>query len=140
MKSPLIVLTTALIAAFALPGQTSVWMPPAQSSWQWQLTTPVNLSVNASVYDIDLFDNSASVVASLHAAGRKAVCYIDLGTWENWRPDASLFPSIVKGKSNGWPGEKWLDIRRLDILAPIMQARLNLCKSKKFDAVEPDNI
>jgi hypothetical protein len=140
MKSTLIVLTTVLIAASALSGQTGIWMPPTDSSWQWQLSTPVNLSVNASVYDIDMFDNSASVVASLHAAGRKAVCYIDLGTWENWRPDAALFPAIVKGKSNGWPGEKWLDIRRLDILAPIMTARLNQCKAKKFDAVEPDNI
>src|SRR5690348_7090158 len=102
MKHILSVLTTVLIAAAALPGQTSVWMPPLQTSWQWQLTTPVNLSVNASMYDIDMFDNSASVVASLHAAGRKAVCYIDVGTWENWRPDASQFPSIVKGRSNGW--------------------------------------
>jgi hypothetical protein len=140
MKSPLFVVTAALIAASALPGQTTIWMPPLQSSWQWQLTTPVDLRVNASIYDIDMFDNSASVVASIHAAGRKAVCYIDVGTWENWRPDASQFPSIIKGRSNGWPGEKWLDIRRLDILGPIMAARMSLCKSKKFDAVEPDNI
>jgi hypothetical protein len=36
--------------------------------------------------------------------------------------------------------EKWLDVRQLDILAPIMRARLDLCKAKKFDAVEPDNM
>jgi hypothetical protein len=131
-------LTAVLVTASTLHGQ--MWTPPTQSSWQWQLSTPVDLSVNASIYDMDLFDNSSSVVASLHAAGRKVICYVDLGTWEDWRPDASQFPSVVKGKSNGWPGEKWLDIRRIDILAPLMTARLNLCKSKGFDAIEPDNI
>jgi len=100
----------------------------------------VDQTVNASVFDIDLFDNSASVVASLHAKGRKVICYISAGTYENWRPDASQFPASVRGSSNGWPGEQWLDIRRLDVLGPIMQARLDLCKAKGFDAVEPDNI
>ena len=38
------------------------------------------------------------------------------------------------------PGERWLDIRRLDILGPIMSARLNLAKSKGCDGVEPDNV
>ena len=118
----------------------SVWQPALNTSWQWQLTTPVDQSVNAEVYDIDMFDNSASVVAALHARGRKVICYLSAGTWENWRPDASKFPSSVLGKSNGWPGEKWLDIRRLDILGPIMEARLDLCQAKGFDGVEPDNI
>jgi hypothetical protein len=40
----------------------------------------------------------------------------------------------------GWPGEKWLDVRRLDILGPIMKARLDLCQKKKFDGVEFDNV
>jgi hypothetical protein len=92
------------------------------------------------MYDIDLFDNNASVVAQLHSMGRKVVCYVDVGTWENWRPDASQFPNVVKGGSNGWPGELWLDIRRLDILGPLMTARLQMCKNKGFDGVEPDNV
>jgi len=54
------------------------------------------------------------------------------------RPDAGAFPDAVKGDSNGWSGERWLDIRRLDVLGPIMQRRLDLCKQKGFDAVEPD--
>jgi hypothetical protein len=39
-----------------------------------------------------------------------------------------------------WPGERWLDIRRLDILRPLIEARLDLCRQKGFDAVEPDNV
>ena len=92
------------------------------------------------MYDIDGFDNAANVVSQLHAAGRKAVCYIDVGTWENWRSDAQSFPAVVKGASNGWPGERWLDIRRIDILGPIMTTRFQMCKNKGFDGIEPDNI
>jgi hypothetical protein len=47
----------------------------------------------------------------------------------------------VLGKDyEGWSGERWLDIRRIDLLAPIMLARLDLCAAKGFDAVEPDNM
>jgi hypothetical protein len=116
------------------------WVPAQHTTWQWQLTTPVDQSVNAQMYDIDLFDNSAAVVAALHAQGRKVVCYVNAGTYENWRPDAGSFPAAVRGKSNGWPGEQWLDISQLSVLEPIMSARLDLCKQKGFDAVEPDNI
>jgi len=33
-----------------------------------------------------------------------------------------------------------VDIRQTDILGPIMTARLDLCKQKGFDGVEPDNV
>jgi hypothetical protein len=117
------------------------WHPALNTSWQWQLTAPISQSINAAMYDIDLFDNNASVVTSLHSQNRKVVCYISVGSWEDWRPDADQFPSIVIGNDYaGWPGEKWLDIRRIDLIGPIMQARFDLCQSKGFDAIEPDNI
>jgi len=110
--------------------------------WQWQLSEPpVDTSVDAEVYDIDVFDNDAAVVSELHARGRKAIGYVNVGSWEDWRPDQDRFPAQVLGKDyEGWPGEKWLDIRRVELLAPIMRARLDLCKAKGFDAVEPDNM
>jgi hypothetical protein len=93
------------------------------------------------MFDIDLFDNSASVVAALHARGRHVVCYLDAGTLEPGRPDTGAFPASVVGKElPDWPGEHWLDIRRLDVLGPILERRLDLCKQKGFDAVEPDNV
>jgi len=116
-------------------------VPAVQTSWQWQLTTPVDQSVDVAMYDIDLFDNSSAVVASLHAAGRKAICYLDAGTWERWRPDAASFPDSVKGKPvDGWPGERWLDVRALDVLEPLTSARMDQCASKGFDGVEFDNV
>jgi hypothetical protein len=117
-----------------------IWAPAPHTTWQWQLTTPIDLSVRAGMFDIDLFDNSASVVAALHRDGSHVICYLDAGTYENYRSDARRFPSSVLGKANGWPGERWLDIRRLSVLAPIMRARLELCKRKHFDGVEADNV
>jgi hypothetical protein len=136
-------LTAALYAVAPIDATpaAAIWIPPATMSWQWQLTGTIDQSVDAAMYDIDLFDNSAATVASLHAAGRKVICYISAGTWEDWRPDASAFPSAVLGsKVDGWAGEKWLDIRRIDLLGPIMLARMDLCKQKGFDGLEPDNI
>ena len=101
----------------------------------------MDLTVEAQVYDIDLFDNATTVVEQLHEQGRKVIGYISVGSREDWRPDAGHFPPELLGKDyDGWPGEKWLDIRRIDLLGPIMRARLDLCKEKGFDAVEPDNI
>jgi hypothetical protein len=120
---------------------TGIWKPPLNTSWQWQLTTPVDQSINVTLYDIDGFDNAASVVAALHAQGRKVFCYIDAGMYENWRSDANRFSSFVKGNAvQGWAGEQWLDIRQLQVLAPIMQARLDMCQTKGFDGVEFDNV
>jgi len=118
------------------------WHPAPGSTWQWHLSdSPVDTGVDAQVYDIDLFDNDASVIRQLHSQGRKVICYISVGSWEDWRPDADQFLAEVLGKDyEGWAGEKWLDIRRIDLLAPIMRARLDLCKAKGFDGVEPDNI
>jgi hypothetical protein len=116
------------------------WHPVLNTSWQWQLSGTVDQSVDVQMYDIDLFENDASVVNSLQAAGRYTVCYVNAGAWENWRPDAGQFPSAVLGRSNGWPGERWLDIRRLAILKPIMAARLDQCAVKGFDGVEFDNV
>jgi len=128
-------------ASIASPTPGSPWVPALVTSWQWQLIPPLELSVDAQVYDIDLFDNEASVVAELHAAGRRAICYLSAGSWENWRPDAGLFPDSVIGREyEGWPGENWLDIRQIDLLGPVMAARLDMCQAKGFDAVEPDNI
>jgi hypothetical protein len=121
------------------PASAQIWQPGTRTPWQWQLTTPVATSVDVPVYDIDLFDNDASVVAALHAEGRRVICYMSVGSWENWRPDASKFPESVKGPTiPDWPDERWLDIRQLNVVGPIIEARFDLCKARGFDAIEPD--
>jgi Glycoside-hydrolase family GH114/IPT/TIG domain len=122
------------------PSPSGIWKPAPDTTWQWQLTTPVDQTVEAQMYDIDLFENDAAVVTALKMQARAAVCYVSAGSWESWRPDARVFPSSVIGRAIGWSGERWLDIRQISSLGPIMEARLELCKDKGFDAVEPDNV
>ncbi|MDQ6810305.1 MAG: endo alpha-1,4 polygalactosaminidase, partial [Actinomycetota bacterium] len=118
----------------------SRWIPPQHLTWYWQLQGAVKNGKAVSAYDIDGFENTAGEVATLHAQGKRVICYIDVGTSENFRPDYSRFPKSVLGSPNGWPGERWLDIRQLGVLEPIMQARFQICREKGFDAVEPDNM
>jgi hypothetical protein len=88
-----------------------------------------------------MFEATPQLVTDLHAMGRKVIGYVSAGSWEDWRSDQASFPAEVLGNDySGWPGEKWLDIRRIDLLTPIMTARMDLCKSKGFDGIEPDNI
>ena len=123
------------------PPAAAWWRPAQNTTWQWQLSGSLNQSVAAQMYDIDLFDRSAGDVASLHAKGRKVICYFSGGSYEGGRPDSSSFPQAVLGSVlDGWPNEKWLDIRRIDLLGPIMKKRLDLCRQKGFDGVEADNV
>ncbi|MEX2546721.1 MAG: endo alpha-1,4 polygalactosaminidase [Chloroflexota bacterium] len=138
-------LTLALltIALLAIPGRAAAarWTPGHGTTWQVQFSGEIDLSVHADTFDLDMFDTPARRVRRLHSSGRHAVCYINAGAWENWRPDAGRYPSSVKGRDlDGWPGERWLDIRRLDVLAPILTGRLEICSEKGFDGVEFDNV
>ncbi len=119
------------------------WLPGPGTTWQWELDHPLTSAeaqLRVDAFDIDGFDNSAATVAVVHAGGAKAICYVDVGTAENWRPDFAGFPASTLGADNGWPGERWLDIRQLTALAPVMAARFQMCRDKGFDAVEADNI
>jgi hypothetical protein len=142
---------TAAVPASAAPAPpapvacSGCWHPALNTSWNWVLSVVPAAPYRAvSMYDVDGFDNSAANVASLHAAGIKAVCYLSAGSYENWRPDAGQFPAAVLGRNNGWPGEKWLDVREIQnsgsVLRSIMDARLDMCRQKGFDMVELDNV
>lgn len=118
------------------------WQPAVGSSWQIQFSgQEIDTSVDAEIYDLDLFETPASLVTALHAQGKHVICYLNAGAWEDWRADAADFPSEVIGHDyEGWPGERWLDIGNLKALAPIMEARMDLCAAKGFDGVDPDNL
>lgn len=113
------------------------------------------------MYDIDLYDAqpapssytvsgfgtvnvpagvNAGIISNLHNRGRVVICYLDSGAWENYRPDASLFPAAVIGGTTGWSGEKWLDLRKASWsqFEPLIAARLDLAKRSGCDGVEPD--
>lgn len=117
------------------------WRPAVQTSWQIQFSGTLDTGLDVEVYDLDGFDTPKSTVDALHARGIKVMCYFSAGSRENWRPDKAKFPASVLGKPlAGWAGERWLDIRRLDVLGPIMEARLDIFKAKGCDGVDPDNV
>ncbi|MFD5146485.1 endo alpha-1,4 polygalactosaminidase [Streptomyces sp. NPDC058401] len=120
------------------PGER--WQPAPGVGWQWQLTGKLDTSVKAAVYDVDGFTTTKEQVAELKAAGRRTICYLSTGAWEDFRPDAGSFPASMRGQGNGWEGERWLDIRRLAELEPLIAKRFDMCRDKGFDAVEPDNM
>jgi hypothetical protein len=96
------------------------------------------------MYDVDGFETSAATVAALHRSRprRRVVCYVDAGTWEDIRPDAKRFPKSIIGRPvQGWPGERWLDIRAYaGVLGRIMLDRIAMCERKGFDGIELDNV
>ncbi len=108
--------------------------------WHLQLSGKLQEKSWAQVYDIDLFDTPTSTIQSLRSRGKIVHCYFSAGSYEDWRPDKSRFPSSVLGKAmDGWPGERWVDVRASG-LRTVLLARLDLAKSKGCSGVDPDNV
>lgn len=122
------------------PKTPSIWVPAPGTTWQWQLQGPLDTRLDVEVYDIDLFDTPTATLDALHADGRIVICYFSAGSWEEWRDDAGAFaPSDVGAPLEGWPGERWLDVRSATVRA-VMADRLALAAARGCDAVEPDNV
>lgn len=133
----------ALCCLLVLSGCTGVRrVPPGpDQTWQYQLQGRIDTTVAAGIFDIDLFETPTAVVDELHRARRTVICYVNAGAVEDGRPDVDAIPAQVRGTElEDWPGEYWLDIRRIDVLEPFLAARFDLCKAKGFDGVEPDNV
>lgn len=118
----------------------AVWRPAPGTSWQWQLSGAIDASLDVEMYDIDLFEAPQATIDGLRARGVAVICYFSAGSREEWREDAGDFPAAAVGEPlDGWPGERWLDIRSSDVRR-IMQARLDRAVAKRCDGVEPDNV
>jgi len=133
----------------------SWWTPPTVVSWQWELDHPLDLASTSdmgtgvttytgapapspTVYDIDGFDNSAATVSALKAAGDHVICYIEVGAAESYRPDYSQFAAEDLGTAMpGYSSERYLNIND-PATVRVIEARISMCASKGFDAVEPD--
>ncbi|MGN9837486.1 endo alpha-1,4 polygalactosaminidase [Nonomuraea sp. H19] len=158
----------------------AIWRPPVESRWQYQLqgnpayasTGGINVDicevpqsggacVRPTVFDIDLYAaeevtgnnktlNTAAVKA-IHARGAKAICYIDAGSIEEFRPDYKQFTDwhashgnslLGKPFSPEFPNERWANINndkgQRDFLLKMMAARVDKCVQAGFDGVEFD--
>lgn len=159
MTRPLNRFLTSLLFAASLaacssplspPGQTTVpvtgstpehWIPPIQASWQIQRSGQIDASLPIDIYNLDLFDTSPQTIMELHARGVRVICTFSAGTLKPGVPDADKFPTSVLGATlPNSPDEQWLDIRNLQILAPIMLERVALASQKGCDGVDPDHV
>ncbi len=122
--------------------QAGHWHPrPTTKPWQWQLQGKVDTSIDVPVFDLDGFETPRRTVDELHRLRSRVICYLDVGSWESFRPDADRFPRSALGKRyEGFPNERWLDIRHFRDFARPLQQRFAMCRRKGFDAVEPDNL
>ena len=124
-----------------LQSPSTIWQPAPGTSWQWQLTGDIDTGLDVVMYDIDLFDAPPAVIEELKGDGRIVICYFSAGSYEEWREDAADFPEEALGETlDGWPDERWLDIRHRAALEPIMAQRLDTAVQKGCDGVEPDNV
>jgi hypothetical protein len=161
-RLPSLAVATVLLAlampSFAL---ADTWQPAPGTTWQWQIVGKIGELQDVQMYDVDLEEAvptartvevpgigaaiwprgaNAGIIERLHSRGIVAICYLDSGAFESYRPDANLFPASVIGNSTGWQGERWLDIRRSawKSFAPIMWARFRLAREIGCDGIEPD--
>lgn len=131
--------TAATVTAVTAP--TSVWLPKPGTSFQIQYTGTIDTSLQVQMFDLDAYDTSATTIATIHGKGAKVICYFSAGSWENYRSDKSSFPASVLGNTmDGWPDERWLDIRQLTVLRGIMGKRMDVAVQKGCDGVDPDNM
>ncbi|MFZ4713458.1 MAG: endo alpha-1,4 polygalactosaminidase [Bacteriovoracaceae bacterium] len=139
---PPVVVTPTPMPVPTIPPTTTWWKPAVGTKWAIQFSgLPLAVVGEAAAQNVDLFDTAQADINKLHANGKKVICYFSAGSFEDWRSDAGAFPTAVLGNSlSGWAGERWLDIKKIDLLKPIMLARLNLAVAKKCDGIDIDNV
>lgn len=134
MKSLARILSALVLSGFAALAQ-------AAPNWDWQLSEPIGAPQGIDIFDTDPDSVNTNTIRRLNAGGVYTICYVSVGTLENYRDDRRGFPASVIGRTYGdWPDERFLDVRQLDVLLPLMRARFQRCKDMGFQAIEPDNM
>jgi hypothetical protein len=128
-------LCTVLSVACGQPAVAGSWRPALGQRLDLQLTAPFDVGRRTDALVLELFTTNAERVAQLRDQGTAAVCRIVAGLWEGWRPDAASFPAAVLGRSpKSSPAERLADVRAA-ALRPILERRLDLCRTRGFGGV-----
>lgn len=130
-----------LVGALSLRALTAQAAPNPGADWDWQLSENIASPQSIQVFDTDPDNVSRAQIMALNAAGVYTICYVSVGTLEDYREDVKLFPSQVLGKRyEDWPDERFADIRDPHSIPALMAKRFANCAQKGFQAVEPDNM
>ena len=145
----------------------TVWQPPADTDWMWELSQPLKTNNarlmgtgvtayngdtppgdNPALYDIDAIINHASTISQLHQRGDHVVCYIEVGSAGNYYSAAqegipTTYYAQLRAagdlgkKLQGYP-EYFININARSAVSIIKSMISQQCAAKGFDAVETD--
>jgi hypothetical protein len=141
-RAALVALVAGMVMAVVAPG--AVAAPPDRpvpgDGFHIQFAGTLSVPSGMRVVEVDGADTAAEQVARLAQDGHLVACYMSAGSWEDWRADADTFPVAALGRPlDGWPGERWLDVRSPTVL-DLMRERLAVLSAKGCRAVEFDNV
>lgn len=135
-----------IILALVFGAQSASAAPEPRADWDWQLSENIAPPRGVQVLDFDPDNVTRAQVMALNNAGVYTICYVSVGTLENWRHDVNMFYDqnifyrpVVGKQYDEWPDEFFLDIRNPG-LKHVMAKRFMDCALKGFKAIEPDNL
>jgi hypothetical protein len=137
------------------------WVPSPQSAFLIKLASPLdvtsptdlghgesnylgNPAETPTVYDIDGNANTSATVDYLHSQGAHVICYVPVGEWAPYIYDANNpLWAALKGQAFG-ATDRWLDTNpsgpHYSALITLVTAEFQMCRTKGFDAIQPDGI
>jgi hypothetical protein len=115
----------------------------ANLAWGWSNGGKDSVT-GMKVIVVDPDDESAtSRIGAWHAAGHLIECYLNTGSIEDWRADIkadkAAWDAVALRKMPEWD-ERWVDVRKLDQLKPLVRKRMVRLQALGCDIVEPDNM
>jgi len=109
--------------------------------WDWQLKAPADLDRDVEMLALDPRLVTVDKLQRLHAEGINTVCHVNAGTIAETDPGFSNFPPAVIGNAHKTrPNERYLDIRWIEIVVPLITRKFVACKTQGFTAIEPDGL
>jgi hypothetical protein len=109
-------------------------------TWQAKRTGAVDIDEDAQLFYLDAELQDPADLATLHAEGRRYLCYLSAGSLEEFRDDAQEFPQQVIGEPlNRFPEERWLDVRA-PVVRELMARRIEALARAGCDGVPPSSL
>ncbi len=128
--------------------------PSTLPSWEWVLegSSLPPAPPKRNYLGVDASDVTKTYIKQAKKNGTKPWCYVSIGTAEPWRDDfgdlrrldaaerQARREGLFGGAVEGYEEERWLNPRKIRLLAPFMRKRFAVCRSMGFDLVEFDNM
>lgn len=116
------------------------YVPGSEVRWEARLDGPVDITLDAELFYLDVDLQDEADLDELRAQGRRYLCYLSAGSFESYRVDASAFPDHVRGKQlPNFSNEQWLDVRD-PAVRQIMQRRVSALAAKGCSGVPPSSL